>query len=243
MDDSNADLFAAEDLSPVDVPRASDAVVRALVDHLRAGALRPGTRLPPERDLAARLGVSRPVLREAVDQLRRVGLVEARRGNGGGIYVAGRTIPTHLLTERTELDRADVLEALEARRTVETTCHVLAARRATGDDLEALAILVDELRGATDSPDLFIEMDTQFHLRVAAAARNPTLERFLAEVFRDLAAARSRYPAGYGSMEAAIAFQEATLEAIRSGSEPRVHQEVDRHLAGLEEHFLGHALG
>lgn len=226
----------------VAVPRASDAVIRALTDALRSGSLPLGQRLPPERDLAAQFGVSRPVLREALDQLRRVGVLEVRRGNGGGVFIRSLTLPTHLLTQRTELDRSDLLAALEARRCVETTCHLLAAERATPDDLAALAQLVERLRETTDDPEHFIELDVHFHLRIAAAAGNPTLERFLAEVFRDLAAARARYPTGYGSMSAAIAFQERTLDAIRSGERAAVVAALEEHLGGLEEHFLGHLL-
>lgn len=230
------------ELAPVALPRAADAVVRALTDALRSGSLSLGQRLPPERDLATQFGVSRPVLREALDQLRRVGVLESRRGNGGGVFVRSLTLPTHLLTERTDLDRADLLAALEARRCVETACHLLAAERAGAADLDALARLVEELRAATGAPEEFIELDVRFHLRLAAAAGNPTLERFLGTVFRDLAAARTRYPTGYGSMEAAIAFQQDTLDAIRAGERAAVLAAVDRHLAGLEEHFLGHRL-
>jgi GntR family transcriptional regulator, transcriptional repressor for pyruvate dehydrogenase complex len=229
-------------LPRVAIPRASDAVVRTLIDALRGGSLSLGQRLPPERELATQLGVSRPVLREALERLRDVGVVESRRGNGGGIFVRNLVLPTHLLTERTELDRADLLETLEARRCVETACHVLAAERAGPDDLAALAGLVADLRQATDAPEDFVELDTRFHLRLAATARNATLAGALTTIFRDLAAARGRYPKGYGSMEAAIAFQAETLDAVRSGRRARVLAAADRHLAGLEEHFLGHRL-
>lgn len=239
---SDLDTVPLDALPRVTLPRASDAVVHALIDALRGGALTVGQRLPPERELAAQLGVSRPVLREALERLRGVGVLESRRGNRGGVFVRNLALPTHLLTERTDLDRADLTEALEARRAVETACHVLAADRATPADLDALAALVAALREATDAPQDFIELDTRFHLRIAAAARNPTLATVLTTIFRDLAAARGRYPSGYGSMEAAIAFQEETLDAIRSRRRARVLAAADHHLAGLEEHFLGHRL-
>ncbi len=225
------------------VPRAADAVTRALTDAIRAGELGVGEQLPPERDLAVRLGVSRPVLREAVEQLRAVGVLESRRGNGGGVFVRSLTLPTHLLTDRAELDRAGLAEVLEARRAIETSCHLLAAERADAADLAALAQLVAELEAATGEPEEFIEADVRFHLRIAAAARNPVLTRFLGEIFRDLASARTRFPTGYGSMEAAIGYQQRTLESIRSGNPQLVQAAVDEHLAGLEEHFLGHRLG
>ena len=62
----------------VDLPRASDAVMRALIDGIRAGAAPPGSRLPRDQELARRFGVSRPVVREAIDLLRRAGIVGIR---------------------------------------------------------------------------------------------------------------------------------------------------------------------
>lgn len=229
-------------IEPLALPRAADAVTRTLIDALRRGELVVGEQLPPGRELAARMGVSRPVLREAIEQLQAVGVLESRRGNGGGVFVRSLTLPTHLLTDRNLDDPRDLVEALEARRTIETSCHLLACERAGDDDLRALAGLVVDLEAATGDPQAFIELDVRFHLRVAAAAQNPTLMAFLAEIFRDLASARARYPTGYGSMEAAIGYQQRTLEAIRSGDPQLVRAAADEHLAGLEEHFLGHRL-
>lgn len=229
-------------IAPIALPRAADAVTRALIDALRSGDLSVGERLPPGRDLAVQLGVSRPVLREAVDQLQAVGVLESRRGNGGGVFVRSLTLPTSLLTDRTLVDRADIAEVLEARRAIETTCHLLAAERAGADDLAVLTRLVSELEAATSDPTEFIEIDVRFHLRLAAAGRNPKLGGFLAEVFRDLAAVRARYPTGYGSIEAAIGYQKRSLEAVLSGDPELVQAAAGDHLAGLEEHFLGRRL-
>lgn len=201
-----------------------------------------GARLPRDVDLAERFGVSRPVVRDALDRLRRAGLLEIRRGNGGGAWVRAVTIPTELLTDITELPTAEVAQLLEARRTLETTCALMAAERGSDDDLAGLEELAGRLAEAHHDPATFIEIDARFHLRIARAGGNDALARFLVEVFRELAAVRADYPIGYGSMQAAEAFQHDTAAALRSRSRDRVSASIDRHLGGLEEHFLGRRL-
>lgn len=214
----------------------------ALVDGIRAGIAPPGTRLPRDQELAGRFGVSRPVVREALDRLRRAGIVEVRRGNRGGVFVRSLAIPTQLLTERTRLGLEEIRQLLEARRTIETTCALLAAERATGDDLDALRDLAVGLEEMRDAPGDFIELDVRFHLRIAAASANGPLERSLATVFRDLAAVRADYPVGYGDMATAIGYQLDTLSALETREPEVVLASLDRHLAGLEGHFLGRSI-
>jgi GntR family transcriptional repressor for pyruvate dehydrogenase complex len=216
--------------------------MRALVDGIRAGAAPPGTRLPRDSELAERFGVSRPVVREAIDQLRRSGIVDVRRGNRGGVFVRSLAIPTELLTERTRLGREEIRQLLEARRTVETTCALLAAERAGTDDLAELEALAHGLDATRDAPEDFIELDVRFHLRLAALSENRALERFLATIFRNLAAVRADYPVGYGDMDTAIGYQLDTVAALRTGDPERVLESMDRHLRGLEGHFLGRGI-
>lgn len=221
----------------IQLPRAADAVTRALVDGIRAGAAPVGSRLPRDHELAARFGVSRAVVRDALDRLRRAGILEIRRGHGGGALVRSLAIPTELLTEVSELADEEIGRLLEARRGIETACAPLAAKRATEADLEDLELLVAELGAAQADPQAFVELDVRFHLRMAAASDNRHLEGFLGITFRDLAAARSRYPVAYGSMEAARVLQQDTLEALRSRDPGRLAASVDVHLRALEEHF------
>ena len=182
-------------------------------------------------------------MRESIDRLRRAGVLEVRRGPGGGAFVRSLAIPTELLTDRAGLALEEIRELLEARRAIEWACAPLAAVRASGQDLEALERLVAQLGTHRDDPVAFVELDVQFHLRMAGAAGNPLLQSWLGEVFRGLAAARSGYPLGYGDMDTAEGYQRDTLDALRSGDPARLDASLDVHLGGLEEHFLGRRLG
>jgi GntR family transcriptional regulator, transcriptional repressor for pyruvate dehydrogenase complex len=235
-------MSSAEDFPAVELHRASDAVSRALVDGIRAGLAPVGSKLPKDSELARAFGVSRAGVREALDVLRRAGIVEMRRGHLGGVFVRSLVIPTELLTDRTSLVLAEVRQLLEARRAVETTCAQLACTRASDAEIESLAELAGGLLEAHDRPQDFIELDVRFHLRLATASGNEPLAEFLATIFRRLAAVRARYPIAYGSMATAEHYQQTTLEALRSRDGELMATRMDEHLAGLEEHFLGEKL-
>ena len=173
-------MATADDFPPIELPRASDAVSRALVDGIRAGLAPVGSKLPKDSELARAFGVSRAGVREAFELLRQAGIVEMRRGHLGGVFVRSLVIPTELLTDRTSLVLEEVRQLLEARRAVETICATLATTRASEADIEALAELADGLLEAHDRPEDFIELDVRFHLRLASASGNEPLAEFLA---------------------------------------------------------------
>jgi GntR family transcriptional repressor for pyruvate dehydrogenase complex len=236
-------VATADDFPQIELPRASDAVSRALVDGIRAGLAPVGSKLPKDSELARVFGVSRAGVREAFELLRQAGIVEVRRGHLGGVFVRSLVIPTELLTDRTGLVLGEIRQLLEARRAVETSCAALATSRASDTDVDALAELADALLEVHDQPEDFIELDVRFHLRLASAAGNEPLAEFLATIFRRLAAVRARYPVAYGSMATAERYQYDTLEALRARDPARMAERMDEHLAGLEEHFLGTSLG
>lgn len=229
---TTADAFPA-----IALPRAADAVTAALIDGLRAGVAPVGSTLPRDVDLAAHFGVSRLVVRDALDRLRRAGILEIRSGPGGGAFVRSLSIPTGLLTDLEQPEAEEIRSLLEARRAIETTTAPLAAVRATDAELDSLASLADALSTLHSDPESFIELDVRFHLRIAALAKNEPLERFLGSVFRDLGAVRNRYPSAYGSMRAAEEYQQDTLVALRSRDPKRAEESIERHLRGLEDHF------
>ncbi len=221
----------------VELERAADVVTRALVDGLRAGVAPVGSLLPKDTELAQRFGVSRLVVRDALNRLRRAGLLDIRSGPGGGAAVKSLSIPTRLLTSLDQPEIREIRALLEARRAIESATVPLAAIRTRPSDLDALQQLVDELATHHHDPESFIELDVRFHLQVASLADNPKLEAFLRSAFRDLAAVRSRYPVEFGSMRAAEKYQQDTLEALRSGDPRFAKASIQRHLRGLEEHF------
>ncbi|HSX71735.1 MAG TPA: FCD domain-containing protein [Pseudomonas sp.] len=160
--------------------RLSDDIVERLETMILEGTLKAGERLPAERLLAERFGVSRPSLREAIQKLVAKGLLVSRQG--GGNYVAaglGSTFSDpllHLLESNPDAQR----DLLEFRHTLEGSCAFYAAQRATPVDHERLRAAYDELQRcyAPDSKASRAEegaADARFHLAIAEASHNAVL--------------------------------------------------------------------
>ena len=159
------------------VKRTTDA----LLDAIRKGRLAPGEKLPNEQALIQELGVSRTALREALQRLVSLDVVDARHGRG--FYVrppaASRAIRPEVLSLVTSPDQ--LRDLLEARVHLESGLAALAAQRATPDDLAAMESALNGIRRSHAEGELPTEHDIAFHLAVAQAARNHFLIR-LADV-------------------------------------------------------------
>ncbi|MFV8817500.1 FadR/GntR family transcriptional regulator [Haliea sp. E17] len=137
---------------------------------IRTGTPAPGERLPSERDLAERFGVSRPTIREAMIALEIAALVEIR--SGSGVYVAA----TDSAAGQPVLDQgAGPFEILEARRVVEAECAALAAQRASSAQLARLAELLEEMAAENLQENMTEAADQRFHCLIAEAAGNSVL--------------------------------------------------------------------
>jgi GntR family transcriptional repressor for pyruvate dehydrogenase complex len=159
-------------------PRTEAAIAR-IRELIVAGELAPGSRLPPEPELAAQLGLSRNTAREAVRALVTARVLDVRRGDG--TYVT--SLRPDLLLEgiglAVELMRDDdALEVLEVRRYLEPAATALAASRIDQDGLRALRAAIRRMREAPDD-EQFVAHDAEFHARVAAASGNGTLASLL----------------------------------------------------------------
>ena len=160
--------------------RLSDDIVEQLEGMIREGTLKSGERLPAERALAERFGVSRPSLREAIQKLAAKGLLVSRQG--GGNYVVdslGSTFSDpllHLLESNPEAQR----DLLEFRQTLEASCAYYAALRATEVDRERLTAAFEALQDCYARADEVSRVeegaaDARFHLAIAEASHNAVL--------------------------------------------------------------------
>jgi GntR family transcriptional repressor for pyruvate dehydrogenase complex len=137
---------------------------------IRNGEFAAGARLPPERDLARELGVSRPSVREALIALEVEGLVEVRIGSG--IYV--RAVPDGQARDATDA-LAGPFELLRARRVIESECAALAAKAAKRAQLRAIDTALDDMAHELESGREPLPADRLFHLRIAEATGNGAL--------------------------------------------------------------------
>lgn len=159
-------------------PRTESAIAK-IRELIVSGTLVPGSRLPPEGELAEAIGVSRNTAREAVRALVTARVLDVRRGDG--TYVT--SLKPELLLEgigfAVELMRDETwLEVLEVRRYLEPAAAALAATRISPDALRALEQVLQRMREAKGLEEL-VSHDAEFHHRVAAAAGNQTLASML----------------------------------------------------------------
>jgi len=167
---ARAALFA-----PLDQTGRVEAVTRRLVDAITLGLLADAEQLPAETDLAAQLGVSTVTVREALVALRQLGLVETRRGRGGGSFVrTPADSPMAPWRERLRaVSLADLRDVGDQYTAVAGAAAKLAAERSSADDLARLELAAEDIRAATGPAASRAER--HFHLEVAAAAQSPRL--------------------------------------------------------------------
>src|SRR3954468_21507476 len=157
----------------------TDQAIGRIKEMIRSGELRPGDRLPPEKELSEALGLSRSSLREAVKALEVIRVLDVRRGDG--TYVTSLT-PDLLLDAMSFVvdihQDASVLELFEVRRILEPAAAALAAPRMTAPDIAHLRALVAEVDGTTSADDL-VANDVVFHRCIAERSGNAYLTSLL----------------------------------------------------------------
>lgn len=195
----------------------TEKAIRRIREMIAGGGLAPGSRLPPEAELASVLGASRNTVREAVRGLVTAGVLDVRRGDG--TYVTSLR-PEQLLEgigAAAELMAGDFsLELVQVRRILEPAATAMAALRIDEDTLGELATLLDRMRSA-ESHETLVQIDCDFHAVVAGASGNATLASMLAGV--SVRTTRARIWRGIvveGAEAQTIAQHADILEALRN---------------------------
>jgi GntR family transcriptional regulator, transcriptional repressor for pyruvate dehydrogenase complex len=169
-----------------------DSVARRIESLLRSGELRVGSRLPPEPELAAMLGVSRSSLREGLKGLMFLGLIKARPGRGTYIQSslgrgAGRHFQWMIL-----LREVKYLELYELRKILEPTVAAIAARRASVEDLERMRAAIDGMKTSIGRPEQYMAYEMSLHEEMGRATKNAAIEMMLRMMYDALAEGRRR---------------------------------------------------
>jgi GntR family transcriptional regulator, transcriptional repressor for pyruvate dehydrogenase complex len=175
MTDSNASLFDNLDLE--EHGATSAGVVFKLREMIHRGELRPGDRLPPERDLARMFGVSRPTLRAGIRSLSAVGALESRQGAGTFVVKTEESpsLDSSPLKLMAALHGFTSAEMFEARKSLEMAIAALAAERATSDQMASLSEEIAGMFASLDEPEQFLVHDMRFHQGVAISSGNRIL--------------------------------------------------------------------
>lgn len=175
---------APREMVAIRAPASYELVVDQVRRAIQVGRFLPGERLPPERELARQLGVSRTTVREALRVLQGEQLIETRRGRAGGPVVIGPTDNPSQFRQTLRRRLAELENVFDYRLAVEPAAAGLAAERRTNRDLVRLREVIDVLgalaTGAHDAsetspPSRFLAADAEYHRRIAHVTRNPLL--------------------------------------------------------------------
>lgn len=216
-------------------PRLYMKVARKLMEELRSGRYAPGARMPAERELAVAMGVSRPVIREALLALEVLGYVEVRIGSGA--YVL--RLPDAQGSRGRAISPVDLIHA---RLLIEGEAAALAAINIRDEEIAKLEEAVDVMRRDGGSFDVWQAALRSFHMTLAAATRNTAIERSL----RDLWDMRQRSSECRRLLERArernrppsVEQHEAILEALRARDPAQARAGIRMHLEGSIDHVL-----
>lgn len=217
-------------LRPVRLGNAFEETVERLLATIRLGLLAPGDCLPPERELAVRLGVSRDTLRDAIKSLADAGYLVSRRGRYGGTFLAA-DLPAPPEGGAMRVSRAEIDDALRLREILEVGAAGMAAGRALAAAERAnLQARLDDVGAA--GPADYRRLDSRLHLAVAEAAGSPSLVALVAENRMRVNALLDRIPLLSRNIVHSNAQHETIVAAILDGDPAAATAAMDVHLAG-----------
>jgi DNA-binding FadR family transcriptional regulator len=225
-------LWARSVFAPVPVRNAFEVTIERLAQSIRLGVLKGGDRLPPERELADTLGVSRVTLREAIKALRAAELVESRRGRGGGTFVVA---PTNTRPPaRDQNDRpspAAVNDTLDLRRIVEPGAAALAATRTlSAADRSTLHRCLAE--ASDGDPAARRLADSRLHMAIAAAGESAAVAAVVADIQMRLTEMLRAIPVIPANIAHSDRQHGAIIAAILGGQPELARAEMEEHVDG-----------
>jgi GntR family transcriptional repressor for pyruvate dehydrogenase complex len=220
----------------------TDGAIARIRELIRSGALPPGSKLPPEPQLAAELGLSRNLMREAVKALVVARVLDIRRGDGTYVTSLEPGLLLEGLSAAVEMLRGEtLLEVSEVRRLLEPVATALAATRITDADLHELRQHLKAMRDCRDDPQLLTEHDAAFHRTVTLATGNATLVSVLEGISsRTLRGRVWRGLVDEHTADRTIAEHEAIYAALADRNSPLAQATALVHVSTTEDWLRAH---
>jgi len=211
----------------VDAPNAR-RITQTVSDDIVSGRLQPGEKLPSERTLAARFGVGRPLIREALRMMDELGLIQTHAGRGTfvrSVSVTGMHRQVGMAIRRRGVTAAQLSEA---RITLESEAASLAATRGGPSDLDRLEAALQRLEPSEGIEH--VKLDLAFHLAIAAAAHNPVIEMMLESIAPLTVALMTRSVGDAEVMDRSQPYHRIALDAIRRRDPDAARAAIEAHL-------------
>lgn len=225
----------AAPLRPIRKAKLYEEIVAELQRLLAEGRLKPGDRLPPERELAQAFGVSRGSVRDAIRALEVMGLVEVRQGDGTVVRDLSPEMLVRPLASVLVHKRRLLRDLLDMRRIIEPPLAARAAARARPEEIARLEAILHRQEDKMARGELAIEEDTEFHYAIATAARNDVALRVIDVLMDLLRDSREQSLQTPGRRERSLAGHRQVLAAIAARDPAAAEAAMRRHIEEIGE--------
>lgn len=182
-----------DNLSEIKVESPVDVIIRQLRALITSGQLSPGDRLPAERKMAERMGVSRSNVRDAIQKLEFYGILRTLPQSGTVVAGIGIAALEGLITDVLQLEESDFTSLVETRLMLEVQCVKLAAERRTADDLTEIERALAAYEVKIRAGETAVEEDLLFHLSLADASKNGVLKSLMMVIAPDIISSHTKY--------------------------------------------------
>ena len=205
-----------------------------LVDLISSGDYGAGDRLPPERVLVEQLGVSRTVVREALNLLEARGLIRIEHGRGAVVSANGAYALHKNLSFLLRTESGTLWELMEMRKALEVEVAGLAAERATAEDIATMRAKLDRMREKIDAPEGYVDADVEFHDLLARSARNRVFLMMMEPIVDLLLASRRLTGSKEANAKRALRAHEAILKKVEAKDVEGARIEMRKHMMTTE---------
>jgi GntR family transcriptional repressor for pyruvate dehydrogenase complex len=213
--------------------KVSDEIANQIKSQISEGMLKPGDRLPPERELVKEFAVSRPSLREALNSLVAMGFLEVKGKRTFIKSVASESMrnPLSLLIK---MDTQKIFDLIEVRKAMEAWGAFLAAQRATEEDIKQLENLIEEMRKTFENGRSWEKQDADFHLAIAQATHNTIQTHIMSTIYDLLRESVARVFKDRSKVKKLLDQHYRIFNAIKNHSPDKARERTLEHLNYVE---------
>lgn len=227
-------------LQRLDNATLGDRASAALLDYIRVQRLQPGSSLPSEARLTELLGVSRPVVREALRNLRGLGVVDIFNGRGAVVRKLSTASLEVFFTHALQTISNSLIGLMELRTGLECEAAALAAQRHTDSDAVEIRRIVTEMRGALNDPIRYSGLDVDLHIAIARASGNQLFLHMVQSIrfaMRDASLRGMQLRLDHQDTGVVQQMHEAIVEAILKADSDAAFAEMKRHMHSATREF------
>jgi GntR family transcriptional regulator, transcriptional repressor for pyruvate dehydrogenase complex len=215
--------------------RLRDQVADMLLDMISSGDYEKGDLLPPERVLVEQLGVSRTVVREALNLLETRGVIRVEHGRGATVSADDAHTLQNDLGFLLRMQPSALWELMEMRKALEVEVAGLAAERATPEDTAIMRAVLDRMRENINAPEGYVDADVEFHDLLLRSARNRVLLMMMEPIVDLLLASRRMTGSKQANAKRALRAHEAILKKVEAKDVEGARIEMRKHMMITEQ--------